>query len=96
MLLAPHGSVDAWTARHCRPRPVSVEGFGPFFSNHGIRAADSGYGCSKLWIGTFLCFGQVGRVMIDMLILQTFFLAVLFAVLVNIIIPWQGIDGKKP
>ena len=34
--------------------------------------------------------------MIDMLILQTFFLAVLFAVLVNIIIPWQGIDGKKP
>ena len=48
-----------------------LRGWGPFFSDYGFSAQDFAY-----W--------QIGRVMIDMLILQTVFLAVLFAVIANI------------
>jgi len=71
MLLAPHGDKNG------------VQGFGPFFSNYGFRAAGTGCGCSG-WIGTFSCYAEVGRVMIDMLVLQTLFLVVLFVVIVNL------------
>jgi hypothetical protein len=68
MLLAPHGNKGR------------VEGWGLFFSNYGLyiqttwgdlRTAECGY-------------GGIGRVMIDMLALETVFLAVLFAVIMNI------------
>src|ERR1051325_923835 len=58
----------------------NVNGWGLFFSNHGLyvrtewgdlRTANCGY-------------GDIGKVMIDMLGLQTVFLGILFAVLANI------------
>jgi hypothetical protein len=71
MLLAPHGG------KH------GVDGFGPFFCDwswFGLSRADYWYPTG--WFGTRVC--NIGRVMIDMLILQTIFLAVLFTLLVNI------------
>lgn len=41
------------------------------------------------WLGKGIFYGTIGRVMIDMLILQTLFLAVLFAVLVNLRKSWR-------
>ncbi len=52
-------------------KPGSLRGWGPFFSDYGLSAQDFVY-------------RDIGRVMIDMLILQTVFLSVLFAVIVNI------------
>jgi hypothetical protein len=52
-------------------KPGGLRGWGPFFSDYGFSAQDFAY-------------GVIGRVMIDMLILQTVFLAVLFALIVNI------------
>jgi hypothetical protein len=49
-----------------------VEGWGPFFSAHGFHVSRG------VW------YGNAGRVMIDMLALKIVFLAVLFAVVVNI------------
>jgi hypothetical protein len=79
MLFAPRGD------------KYGVEGFGPFFSNYGFTKtspADWYLG----WLGTGIFYGTIGRVMIDMLILQTLFLAVLFAVLVNLRKSW----GRTP
>jgi hypothetical protein len=68
MLLAPHGGKSG------------VKGWGLFFSDYGLymrtewgdlRTAQFGY-------------GGIGKVMIDMLALEIVFLAVLFAVIVNI------------
>jgi hypothetical protein len=50
-----------------------VKGWGRFFSENGFHVTSSG-----IW------YARVGRVMIDMLILQTIFLGVLFAVIANI------------
>jgi hypothetical protein len=76
MLLAPDGD------------KYGVDGFGPFFSNYGLTTANPGdwyFG----WLGTGIFYGTIGRVMIDMLILQTLFLAVLFAVLANLRQSWR-------
>ena len=68
MLFAPHGNKGV------------VEGWGLFFSDYGLymrtdwgdlRTAQCGY-------------ASIGRVMIDMLALEIVFLAVLFAIVVNI------------
>lgn len=73
MLLAPHGN-----------KYGSVEGFGPFFSN-GALIHPTCFDCwYRGWWGTGIFYGAAGRVMIDMLALETVFLAVLFAVLVNL------------
>jgi hypothetical protein len=50
-----------------------IAGWGPFFSANGLDVGPSG-----IW------YANVGRVMIDMLALEMVFLAVLFAVVVNI------------
>jgi hypothetical protein len=68
MMLAPHGD------KH------GVSGFGPFFYDWSWFGAS--YYWYPGWFGTRVC--HIGRVMIDVLILQTIFLAVLAAVLVNI------------
>jgi hypothetical protein len=80
MMLAPHGDYE-------HGRHTQIKGFGPFFSDYGFIAARTGYGCSKLWIGSGSCYAEAGRIMIDMLALEIVFLAVLFAVVVNI--PWR-------
>jgi hypothetical protein len=49
-----------------------VEGWGLFFSTNGFD------------LKTGISYGPVGRVMIDMLVLETVFLAVLFVIAVNI------------
>jgi len=63
-----------------------VDGFGPFLSRHGYTLNYSG-----TWIWYH---GLRGKVMIDMLALEIVFLAVLFAVVVNI--RWRLPQGKKP
>jgi hypothetical protein len=50
-----------------------IEGWGPFFSETGFKVSSKG-----------IRLGGTGRVMIDMLALEIVFLAVLFAVAVNI------------
>jgi hypothetical protein len=50
-----------------------VEGWGPFFFTQGFHLTST-----RIW------YGNAGRVMIDMLALEMVFLAVLFAVVVNI------------
>jgi hypothetical protein len=71
MMLAPHGGKNG------------VDGFGPFFSNGGFIKTCPG--CwYRGWWDTGIFYGSAGRVMIDMLALETVFLAVLFAVVVNI------------
>jgi len=59
-----------------------IRGWGPFFSDSGFSAQNFAY-----W--------RIGRVMIDMLAVQTAFLAVLFAVLVNIRWRWPGKKNRK-
>jgi hypothetical protein len=81
MLLAPHGSIDAWHVSH--HYPVSVNGFGPFVSDQGFTKTSSGDWYPG-WLGTGVFYGTIGRVMIDMLALEMIFLAVLFAVVANI------------
>ena len=76
MMLAPHGN------------KYVVYGFGPFFSIQGLTKAHPGDWYLG-WLGTGIFYGTIGRVMIDMLILQTLFLAVLFAVLVNLRKSWR-------
>jgi hypothetical protein len=76
MMPAPHG--DKYV----------VYGFGPFFSIQGLTKAHPGDWYLG-WLGTGIFYGTIGRVMIDMLILQTLFLAVLFAVLVNLRKSWR-------
>jgi hypothetical protein len=72
MLLAPHGS-----------KYGGLEGFGPFFSNGAFvkTCSDCSY---RGWWGTGIFYDAAGRVMIDMLALEIVFLAVLFAVIVNL------------
>src|SRR5262245_1186413 len=77
MLLAPHGEKSG------------IEGWGPFFSSHGFTSnlSQSGpYVCFyynyEMHFGLY--YAWVGRVMIEVLALETVFLAVLFAMLVNI------------
>ena len=68
MMIAPHGYV-----LHEQGQVLTgVKGWGPFFSTEGFGTSD-GIGC-----------GVIGRVMIDMLVLEIVFLAVLFAIIVNI------------
>jgi hypothetical protein len=57
----------------------SIAGWGPFVSRYGF----------DLRFGTVWFHDLPGRVMIDMLTLQTIFLAVLFAVLVNLRKSWR-------
>jgi hypothetical protein len=76
MLLAPHGDKGG------------VNGWGLFSSDYGIYMQTN-------WgdLRTARCgYGPIGRVMIDMLALEIIFLAVLFALLVNI--RWRG--KRKP
>jgi len=71
MMLAPHGD------------KYGVDGFGPFFFSGGFIKTCSGCWYPGWW-GTGIFYGSAGRVMIDMLALEMVFLAVLFAVVVNI------------
>jgi hypothetical protein len=61
----------------------SVNGWGPFFSVKGFDVSSGG-----IW------YHQTGRVMIDMLALEMVFLAVLFAVIVNIRWRWRWKVGQ--
>lgn len=54
-----------------------VKGFAPFWSTSGLARCGPGGPLPIWWL-------HIDRVMIDMLILQTIFLAVLFAVIVNV------------
>ena len=56
-----------------------VDGFGPFFLREGFTKTS----------GTGIFYGTIGRVMMDMLALQIVFLAVLFAVCVNLRKSWR-------
>ena len=71
MLLAPHGARE------------HISGYGPFFSHKGL--ADGYWGDLYVyeWNGHEFI-REDARVMIDMLALETVFLAVLFALVVNI------------
>jgi hypothetical protein len=60
-----------------------IEGWGPFFSANGFHVTSGG-----IW------YGYAGRVMIDMLALEMVFLAVLFAVVVNIRWRWRWKIGQ--
>jgi hypothetical protein len=55
-----------------------VEGWGAFFSDRGVSVGPGG-----------IYYGHAGRVMIDMLALEVVFLAVLFAMIVNIRRSWR-------
>jgi hypothetical protein len=70
MMLAPHGDKRG------------VDGFGPFFYDWSWFGVSRGAYWYPGWFGTQVC--NIGRVMIDMLILETIFLAVFFALAVNI------------
>jgi hypothetical protein len=66
----------------------SVEGWGPFFSSHGYTV-----NYSRTWIW----YHDLGeKTMIDMLALQTVFLAVLFAVAVNLRKSWRRQPKPPP
>ena len=79
MLFAPHGN-----------KRGEVEGWGVFFSDYGL-SMQTDWGDLR----TTRCgYGSIGRVMIDMLAVQTAFLAVLFAVVVNI--RWRRKEKAKP
>jgi hypothetical protein len=57
MLLPPHGD------------KYGVDGLGPFFSRDGYTKTSPGNWYPG-WLGTGIFYGTIGRVMVDMLILQ--------------------------
>ena len=71
MMLAPHGG------------KYGIEGFGPFFSSQGFTKT-AGDLVSWLAGKSEIFYGTIGRVMIDMLVLEIIFLGVLFAIIANI------------
>jgi len=62
-----------------------IVGWGPFFSEAGLEVSSNG-----------IRFDDTGRVMIDMLALEIVFLAVLFALVVNIRWRRPGEKNRKP
>ena len=71
-----------------RGNKYGINGFGQFVSNKGLSIEYQG----SAW-GFFVYWNDIGRVMIDMLALEIVFLAVLFAVVVNI--RWQRKEEQR-